>query len=74
MTATIVGLDQLNLTGYSIPFDRLIEKGYANVNIYDEDDNLVAKIRSQDGSITVEGVVYASSRAICQITCNAQII
>ena len=53
MTDPVRGLRQINLTGYVIPFDREPEKGLGRINLYDEDDNLVASLPADDESVEV---------------------
>lgn len=50
---TPVRADQINLTGYTVNLDREVEVGTGRINVYDEDDNLVASIPATDESVTV---------------------
>jgi hypothetical protein len=47
---TQIGLKQINLE-YEVPLDRLATAGLGRLNVYDEDDNLIASIPATDESI-----------------------
>ncbi|CAB5225782.1 hypothetical protein UFOVP758_19 [uncultured Caudovirales phage] len=49
---TVTGRRQLNLTGHTTYLDRLVEEGAGRISLYDEDNNLVARISATDGSVS----------------------
>jgi hypothetical protein len=49
-----IGLPQINLIDYQVPLDRDVELGLGRLEVYDEDDNLVASVPALDESITLK--------------------
>ena len=49
---TVTGRSQLNLTGHTTYLDRLCEKGTGWISLYDEQDNLIARFKATDSSVS----------------------